>query len=303
MSKEFSVRFRLCEESILDLDQYSINCAKQNPMTRLLALGSSEGILKVAKFDNEETNVYSKLVYPQEISSVDWLTNGIICMALNTQEVALYDLIKDRLDFRQLHNDDIRNIRVFSNNEIIFWSRNGMTTLVDLRAKGRQIELKSKNNVTCANMNTSNRNIIYTTTTPGTCLNIWDMRYTKRGKVVSISKQISNRHTCDLEMFDGSLYTTDNLSNVSKISANGNFKTRLLEGDLSARFGRLSVNTHLKSLFFVSGNLIYSIQNNPIKIGNSDVHLVGCTGAKDDLFVYSQKRIIKYKIKPYVTYL
>ncbi|KAF9762667.1 hypothetical protein NGRA_1847 [Nosema granulosis] len=292
------INFKIRKKTFFDLTHESLSCAKQDLNTKLLALGTTEGCLKIAKIQNNNTVLANKFVQNLQINSVDWLANGLVCMSLDLHGLALYDPMKNKLAFRQLYDENIRHMRAVSNNEILCWYRDGMAILVDLRSKTKQLEFKSKDSVTCANINTQNRNIIYTTSIPGTQLNIWDMRYTKRGKYISMSKQISNTHTCDLEMIDGLLFATDNQSNVFRISAGGNFKSKIIEGDGQGRAGRLHANDFFKTAFFTTQNAIYSINNKAIKMYDSNMPLIGCTGSKDDLFVYSTKRIVNFVISP-----
>ncbi|EOB14749.1 hypothetical protein NBO_16g0035 [Nosema bombycis CQ1] len=173
--------------------------------------------------------------------------------------------------------------------------------------------------ITSANINKINNNLIYTTSVPGTSLNIWDKRYTSRGEFVCTSKQILNSHTLDFEFINGSIVVMDNIGKIYKVSETGEYigecisKGRVGNGGSGVGNSEERVDTNISntssscisfnplfnSLFISNPNGLYSFTNRFTKLLNGP--FLGCTGVKEKLFVYTKNEIKEYRIKPYLS--
>lgn len=174
----------------------------------------------------------------------------------------------------------------------------------DLRSKDKPLEIEDNHPVTVANIHPSNRNILYTTTVPGSTLNVWDLRYTKRGKYTSTSSKISNQHACDLEVFNGNLFVMANTSKVFKISETGRY-FNVISNTLSNQprsYGSLLVNEKYKSLFMTTHEGLHSLVGDSLSKVYKSTGLIGCTGSQNFLFVYTKNEIVRLQIKPTLTF-
>ncbi|EOB14748.1 hypothetical protein NBO_16g0034 [Nosema bombycis CQ1] len=351
------VNFNLNLTNVLSFQGDPIQVVKQDPSTLLLGVGFSNGIISLVN----QNDIFSKSIHSLPILSLDWLVNGKICLSVDSPEIIIYDPLKDNISFikKESNLKGIRSISPYeilgwyrngsteiidireNRKGVVFNKKNYGTGGCKVGGKvckggnsngGSNPKKNSIHNpkpinthyfpcITSANINKINNNLIYTTSVPGTSLNIWDKRYTSRGEFVCTSKQILNSHTLDFEFINGSIIVIDNLGKIYKVSETGEYvgecisKGRMYEGrgnDGGNGVGNkidtniyntssscISFNPLFNSLFISNPNGLYSFTNRFTKLLNGP--FLGCTGFKEKLFVYTKNEIKEYKIKPYLS--
>lgn len=265
------------------------------------ALGDNSGNIFLVDNDQIQENLFSTEINICDSSIFDlcWYNPQNLAIATGEIQLLIFDIQKSNLKALKGHQKTIRSIK--RNKKVLLsGGGDGKVILWDLRLDKPVIEMflpkKAKNIISAIDAH-KNENIIFGTSTPGTSLNIWDLRYTKRGLYLPNEQDISNKITNDIFHFENFLYLTLSDGTFLRTTETGIFMNNLSNRDsYNLQTGKIDFD-YMKD-FVIAGlgeKIVILDINHP---GNPNILQIGqnngiCNFNKDGFFVYDDSGEMK----------
>lgn len=229
----------LCSEKISD---YPLLCCSTYYKSSISVLGDACGKIYIVDTDPPDGDIHSAdlPVNNSSIFDINWYRSSLIVIASGEIDLITMDIAKTKIKRLRGHQKTIRSIKK-QDSHLYTCGGDGKIISWDLRTEKPAIELylnnKSKNIISSLEIHKTENHLIFGTSTPGTTLNTWDIRYTQRGLHISKNCFISKHITNDIfyhENFlyfilsDGSLIRTTEtgvLMNILSFSSDFDLKT------------------------------------------------------------------------------
>ncbi|ELQ76588.1 putative WD40/YVTN repeat-like-containing domain, WD40 repeat protein [Trachipleistophora hominis] len=233
------------------LTNYSFLCCDTFSECVISALGDDSGHLFLMdtdiderKFLNTEIGVSSSAIF-----DVCWLTNSLIGIASGDSNVYLFDVFKGEFTQRRGHTKSVRCVK-HAAGRVYTGGSDGKVFCWDVRSKDPVLELnfypRGHKMVSALELNREEEYTIYGTATPGTILNTWDLRYTKRGMYISEQNSIANAITNSIYHKDRHIYLLLSNSGVLRLTETGTFMNYVQPGSTyGVSHGKIDYSAHL----------------------------------------------------------
>lgn len=284
------------------LEHFNITCNDYNYKTGMLCFGTSEGsiIFSNTNLSSDLGNLkfMNKNITDVPIYNVNWLDDSRIGVTFSDSMFVIFDILSDKLLILENKSAAVRYIKRYDNNTFYTCGRDNFANAWDFRLMKIVKKLEHDNSVTCIEFN---NNFIYTTSTPGTIINFWDIRYTKKGKYFATKNIVSLSYCRDLKFYKNNLYSKNIISHVHKISQTTSFNQKLVNKNIVSYCGSLTYNFFYDVLFTCVDNEVYCVRDNIFYKISSDcpVCAIGCIAYKNRYILLNNVQdIVLYRIEP-----
>lgn len=263
-------------------------------------------------FGTEEGSIiyfYNDTLEAQQISNysihnVTYLSNTLIACSSDDSTLYILDIIKNKITSLYKH---LKSIRFVKSSGTLFYtcSRDKNVFEWDLRTLDVAKRLEHSGSVTCLDTNKCNENIFYTSSTPGTNIYTWDLRYTKLGKYYFINRFINNNYSNNLIFYDYNLYCRTKNSALFKISQTATLFEELCDFNFNGFCSSIIYNELYDCLFISNKNEIMYFKEDLKKyyavlpLNMKDLRGLCCI-TDNTLIVYNDKNVVNYEIIPFI---
>ncbi|WUR04856.1 WD40 repeat domain-containing protein [Vairimorpha necatrix] len=297
--------FNLEYQNAFVLDYYHITCNDYNNITNMLCYGTNEGSLIFSCtrliHDSNEIKFTNRNITDVPIYNVNWLDDTRIGVSFADSMFVIFDVQSDKIISYEDDSGTVRYIKKYNDKIFYTCGRNKCASAWDIRTMDRIKTLEHENTVTCVEFHTTNKNLIYTTSTPGTIVHYWDLRYTKNGKNYATKKTISNSFCRELFFYKNNLYSKNIISSLHKISQTAKYKNILFKYNSPSYCGSISYNERYDCLLTSVGDDVYCINNKECKKNRINVpnDTIGCVSYSDhSLLLNNAQNVFLYKLNP-----
>ncbi|KRH93218.1 putative WD40/YVTN repeat-like-containing domain, WD40 repeat protein [Pseudoloma neurophilia] len=193
------------------ISNYPLLCSSTYHRSTVSALGDSIGGIYIIDTNCTKHNFLctDMDISTSSIFDICWYKSSTIAIASGEIDLITLDLVTTKPSRLKGHGKSIRSIKKHDSS-LYTCAGDGKVISWDLRNEKPAIEMflpkKSRNIITALDIHDQEPHLIFATSTPGTNLNIWDIRYTQRGLYISKESQNSKHITNDLFYKENFLY-------------------------------------------------------------------------------------------------
>lgn len=288
------------------LSNYSFLCCDTFSECIISALGDDAGHLFLMDTDTEERKFLNTEIGVSSSAIFDlcWLNSSLIGIASGDSNLYFFDVFKGQLTQCKGHTKSIRCIRQ-AINRVYTGGSDGKVFCWDVRSKSPVVELsfspKSHKVVSALALNGQEEYTVYATATPGTILNTWDLRYTKRGMYVSEQVGIASAITNSVYHRDRYIYLLLSNSGILRLTETGVFMNYIQPGSsYGVSHGKIDYNSHMDLMLAGFANKVAVYDTNYSEITHTyEIELINgldCTGRNTFLTYDEYGRIAIYEL-------
>lgn len=240
---------------------HPILCSSTYKNSTISALGDNNGNLFLVDTDTKNKMSDTEInVCDSSIFDLCWNYSSSLAIASGETDLLVLNIFKNSFDSYKGHKKTIRCIKK-SENRLLTGSGDGRVFCWDLRDKMPVMELnlpkKSQKIISSLEIHSENNHLVFATSTPGTILNTWDIRYTRRGMYISKEENISNAITNYLFYHNNFLYSVFSDGSILRITETGIFMNYLSVNDsYNLTTGRIDFDQCKNFIIFGSGEKI-----------------------------------------------
>lgn len=237
-------------------------CCSTYYKSTISTLGDASGMIHIMDTDSSSNHILSAdiQVSNSSIFDIHWYKSSLIAIASGEIDLIIMDISKTNTKKLRGHQKTIRSIKK-QDSHLYTCGGDGKIISWDLRTEKPAIELllsrKSRNIISSLEIHRTEGYLIFGTSTPGTTLNTWDIRYTQRGLHISKNSFISKQITNDVFHHENFLYFILSDGSLIRATETGIFMNTLSQpSEFDLKTGKIVFDYNTDMLLAATGQKI-----------------------------------------------